>query len=159
LRNENDPQPDLLPPSEPTDEPVTLVTLRAETSPIKSDTAEVFDQRVTNVTNVTHQPVNTPSDIGVDPEKSENDLQQSEKFVDTEQWLDELCAELTASQSELTETEPTDLEVLVWQCERCGRVFERLVEADLFGSPKCRVCGGTLKLQWQRGDSNEIQAD
>jgi putative DNA primase/helicase len=42
LRNENDPQPDLLPPSEPTDEPVTLVTLvtlRAETSPIKSDTA------------------------------------------------------------------------------------------------------------------------
>jgi putative DNA primase/helicase len=155
LRNENDPQPDLLPPSEPTDEPVTLVTLvtlRAETSPIKSDTAEVFDQRVTNVTNVTHQPVNTPSDIEVAPEKSENGLQQTEKFVDTKQWLDELCAELTASQSEPTEPEPTDLEVLVWQCERCGRIFERLVEADLFGSPKCRVCGGTLKLQWQRGD-------
>jgi putative DNA primase/helicase len=155
LRNENDPQPDLLPPSEPTDEPVTLVTLvtlRSETSPIKSDTAEVFDQRVTNVTNVTPQPVNTPSDIGVASEKSENDLQQSEKFVDTEKWLDELCTELTANQHEPTETEPMDLEVLVWQCERCGRVFERLVEADLFGSPKCRVCGGTLKIQWQRSD-------
>jgi len=63
LRNENDPQPDLLPPSEPTDEPVTLVTLvtlRSETSPIKSDTAEVLDQRVTNVTNVT--PHFAPSD-------------------------------------------------------------------------------------------------
>jgi putative DNA primase/helicase len=155
LRNENDPQPDLLPPSEPTDEPVTLVTLvtlRAETSPIKSDTAEVFDQRVTNVTNVTPQPDNTPSDIEVAPEKSENGLQQTEKFVDTEQWLDELCAKLTATQTEPTEPELTDLEVLVWQCERCGRVFERLIEADLFGSPKCRVCGGTLKLHCQRGD-------
>jgi putative DNA primase/helicase len=158
LRNENDPQPDLLPPSEPSNEPVTLVTLvtlRAETSPIKSDTAEVFDQRVTNVTNVTPQPVNTPSDIEVAPEKSERDLQQSEKFVDTEEWLDELCAELTATQPEPPEPEPIDLEVLVWQCERCGRVFERLVETDLFGSPKCRVCGGTLKIRWQRGDSNE----
>jgi len=155
LRNENDPQPDLLPPSEPTNEPVTLVTLvtlRSETSPIKSDTAEVFDQRVTNVTNVTPPPVNTPSDIGVAPEKSERDLQQSEKFVDTEAFLDELCAELTATQPKPPEPEPTDLEVLVWQCERCGRVFERLVEADLFGSPKCRVCGGTLKIRWQRSD-------
>jgi len=155
LRNENDPQPDLLPPSEPTDEPVTLVTLvtlRSETSPIKSDTAEVFDQCVTNVTNVTPQPVNTPSDIGVAPEKSERDLQQSEKFVDTEAFLDELCAELTATQPEPPEPEPTDLEVLVWKCERCGRVFERLIEADLFSSPKCRVCGGTLKIHWQRSD-------
>jgi hypothetical protein len=87
----------------------------------------------------------------------ETNLSQSEKFVDTEPWLDELCAELTATQSEPTQPEPTDpelidLEVLVWQCERCGRVFERLIEVDLFGSPKCRVCGGALKLQWQRGD-------
>jgi hypothetical protein len=81
---------------------VTLVTLKAETSPIKSDTAEVLDQRVTNVTNVTPQPANTPSDIEVAPEKSENGLQQTEKFVDTEKWLDELCAELTATQSEPT---------------------------------------------------------
>jgi protein-arginine kinase activator protein McsA len=87
-----------------------------------------------------------------EPENSETDLSQTVKYVDTEKWLDELCAELTASQTEPTETELTDLEVLVWQCERCGRVFERLVEADLFGSPKCRVCGGTLKLHWQRGD-------
>jgi putative DNA primase/helicase len=99
-----------------------------------------------------HNGTNLPSDIGVAPEKSESDLQQSEKFVDTEKWLDELCAELTATQPEPTEPEPTDLEVLVWQCERCGRVFERLIEADLFGSPKCRVCGGTLKIQWQRSD-------
>jgi protein-arginine kinase activator protein McsA len=89
-----------------------------------------------------------------EPENSETDLSQTVKYVDTEKWLDELCAELTASQPEPTEPEPTDLEVLVWQCERCGRVFERLVEADLFGSPKCRVCGGALKIQWQwqRGD-------
>jgi protein-arginine kinase activator protein McsA len=85
-----------------------------------------------------------------EPQNSETNLSQTEKYVDTEKWLDELCAELTANQPE--PTEPTDIEVLVWQCERCGRVFERLVEADLFGSPKCRVCGGTLKLQWQRGD-------
>jgi hypothetical protein len=90
-----------------------------------------------------------------EPKNPETNLSQTVKYVDTEKWLDELCAELAASQSEPTETEPTDIEVLVWQCERCGRVFERLVEADLFGSPKCRVCGGTLKLQWQRGDSNE----
>jgi hypothetical protein len=87
-----------------------------------------------------------------EPEKSETDLSQTERYVDTEAFLDELCAELTASQPEPTETEPTDLEVLVWQCERCGRVFERLIEADLFGSPKCRVCGGTLKICWQRSD-------
>jgi phage/plasmid-associated DNA primase len=98
LRNENDPQPDLLPPSEPTDEPVTLVTLVT----LKRDTADVLDQRVTNDTIVTPQPANTPSDIEVAPEKSENGLQQTEKFVDTEKWLDELCAELTATQSEPT---------------------------------------------------------
>jgi len=87
-----------------------------------------------------------------EPQNPETNLSQTEKYVDTEKWLDELCAELGAPQFEPTETEPTDLEVLVWQCERCGRVFERLVEADLFGSPKCRVCGGTLKLHCQRGD-------
>jgi hypothetical protein len=99
-----------------------------------------------------HNGTNLPSDIGVAPEKSENGLQQTEKFVDTEQWLDELCSELAASQPKPTETEPTDLEVLVWRCERCKKIFERLVEADLFGSPKCRVCGGTLKICWQRSD-------
>jgi protein-arginine kinase activator protein McsA len=87
-----------------------------------------------------------------EPENLETDLSQTVKYVDTEQWLDELCSELAASQPKPTETEPPDLEVLVWQCERCGRVFERLIEADLFGSPKCRYCGGTLKLQWQRSD-------
>jgi hypothetical protein len=85
-------------------------------------------------------------------ENSGNDLSQAVKFVDTEKWLDELCAELTANPPEPTEPEPTNIEVLVWQCERCGRVFERLVEADLFGSPKCRYCGGTLKIRWQRSD-------
>jgi protein-arginine kinase activator protein McsA len=90
-----------------------------------------------------------------EPQNLATNLSQSEKFVDTEQWLDELCAELTANPTEPTETEPTDIEVLVWQCERCGRVFERLIEADLFGSPKCRYCGGTLKICWRRGDSNE----
>jgi putative DNA primase/helicase len=88
----------------------------------------------------------------LEPQNPETNLSQPVKFVDTEKWLDELCAELTATQPEPPEPEPTDLEVLVWQCERCGRVFERLVEADLFGSPKCRVCGGTLKIRWQRGD-------
>jgi hypothetical protein len=81
---------------------VTLVTLRSETSPIKSDIAEIFDQRVTNVTNVTPQPINTPSDTGVASEKSERDLQQSKKFVDTDAFLDELCAELSAQQKQPT---------------------------------------------------------
>jgi predicted nucleic acid-binding Zn-ribbon protein len=106
-----------------------------------------------------HNGTNLPSDIEVAPEKSENGLQQSEKFVDTEAFLDELCAELTANQPEPTEPEPNDLEVLIWQCERCGRVFERLIEADLFGSPKCRYCGGTLKIHWRRGDSNDPPTD
>jgi putative DNA primase/helicase len=67
LRSEDDPQPDLLPPSEPTNEAVTLVTLRAETSPIKSDTTEVLTNDVTNVTNVTPQPANTPSGTPQNP--------------------------------------------------------------------------------------------
>jgi hypothetical protein len=29
----------------------------------------------------------------------------------------------------------------------------------LFGSPKCRVCGGTLKIHWRRGDSNDPPTD
>jgi len=156
LRNENDPQPDLLQPSEPTDEPVTLVTLvtlRAETSPIKGDTAEVFDQCVTDVTNVTPQPVNTPSDIGVDPEKSERNLQQSEKFVDTEQWLEELCAELSeASNKPPDDTSSASQQKLDRLACLCGgelRLFGKTYECLRCDSPRiaaCRYCGKVLQL-------------
>jgi len=116
LRNENDPQPDLLPPSEPTDEPVTLVTLvtlRAETSPIKSDTAEVFDQRVTNVTNVTPPPEDTqPQSLN--------------------------------STTNLTNELGDSLEVKV-VCEKCGSWRRVPPDALMLADPRCNICGSVMK--------------
>jgi hypothetical protein len=88
-----------------------------------------------------------------EPKNSETNLSQSEKFVDTEKWLDELCAELSKASSKpddnaslSSQQKPDRLACL------CGgelRLFGKTYECLRCDSPRiaaCRYCGKVLQL-------------
>jgi hypothetical protein len=86
-----------------------------------------------------------------EPQNLATNLSQSEKFVDTEQWLDELCAELGATPDEPDTSlpPPQRLDRLACLCGGELRLFWKTYECLRCDSPRpavCRHCGKVLRL-------------